>query len=411
MTAIRQVFSSLGDAWKARLHSWIERWFGDVEKKHEVNTTVEQDRPVDVFEPIKPVNQTPLMAHEGDDVQSGENGDFYFRETILDDLDIYFKCLRRMRSSDPDGYAFYSRVGSQMVPSSKKFIYLHELDPWWKFNRPAFGSVAWGCSKTLGEMEMSKENLNPRFIYFTKYQPSRAPAVYERARVGEDVYEITCFYDDHFLKGKLKAVLSFAVGVDRSGYVRPLKERITETIWITPKKQKNKKNEFCVRRSSWGISRSVQLLCNSANSDPVGLMRTLFVMAANIYASTSNGMIRVSVKDKNGLAAVFSVDVKRTPYFFKDRDAGEGGRIFHIVRPHMRRKASGLAPVKMHFRGLRDFNWNGYRVHITVPGRHHKSLNDLTEPVQYIDRDDKIPDGLMGMKKLGGLISSHVEAA
>jgi hypothetical protein len=53
---------------------------------------------------------------------------------------------------------------------------------------------------------------------------------------------------------------------------------------------------------------------------------------------------------------------------------GRRKRIFHIVRPHVR--ADGRA-VKMHFRGMRDFAWNGYRIVVTVPGLHHAELSEL----------------------------------
>jgi hypothetical protein len=89
-------------------------------------------------------------------------------------------------------------------------------------------------------------------------------------------------------------------------------------------------------------------------------------------------MIRVSA-EKNGVAAVFSVNIHRTAYFFADRDYqltedGKRKRIFHFVRPHIRSDGS---TVKAHFRGERSFDWAGYRITITVPGRDHLNIEDL----------------------------------
>jgi hypothetical protein len=48
-------------------------------------------------------------------------------------------------------------------------------------------------------------------------------------------------------------------------------------------------------------------------------------------------------------------------------DAGSKRRIFHVVRPHERHLPSGdVRIIKMHHRGMRTFDWNGYAVHITV---------------------------------------------
>jgi hypothetical protein len=93
------------------------------------------------------------------------------------------------------------------------------------------------------------------------------------------------------------------------------------------------------------------------------------------YETAHASMVRIEAR-KDGLTGVFGVAIKRTAYFFKDRSAvvdqsGGKKRIFHIVRPHVR--ANGQA-VKLHFRGLRKFNWNGYDIAISVPGRDHLLL-------------------------------------
>jgi len=87
----------------------------------------------------------------------------------------------------------------------------------------------------------------------------------------------------------------------------------------------------------------------------------------------------VQVNVSNGhLTAVFCIDMLRTPYFFADRDIEyKGSKIFHIVRAHRRVGAGGNETfVKSHFRGLREFVWNGYSVRITLAGKHHADLLD-----------------------------------
>jgi len=99
---------------------------------------------------------------------------------------------------------------------------------------------------------------------------------------------------------------------------------------------------------------------------------------------------RIAVS-KGDLTAVFGIEPQRVPYFFKDRDVvlnqhGHKQRIFHPVRPHV--KADGTA-VPMRFRGLKDFEWAGYHVSITVPGRDHFFLQEFNVPLYDVGRRNK----------------------
>ena len=88
-------------------------------------------------------------------------------------------------------------------------------------------------------------------------------------------------------------------------------------------------------------------------------------------------MIRITAT-KGKLTAAFGVDIKRTSYFFRDRRSraqfrGSTTHIFHIVRPHVRKNGKA---VPMHFRGLREFEWAGHKIKISVPGRDHFHLTE-----------------------------------
>jgi hypothetical protein len=90
-------------------------------------------------------------------------------------------------------------------------------------------------------------------------------------------------------------------------------------------------------------------------------------------------MTRITATNSDGLAAVFSVNIHRTAYFFQDRDIhvneeGSRKRIFHFVRPHVRSDGS---VVKAHFRGENEFDWAGYHIKITIPGKDHFLLGEF----------------------------------
>jgi hypothetical protein len=100
------------------------------------------------------------------------------------------------------------------------------------------------------------------------------------------------------------------------------------------------------------------------------------------YAEGS--MLRVDVA-KDDMHAVFGLSPRRTSYFFQDRDIvlndkGHRRRIFHMVRPFIDKNGKAHP---MSFRGLRDFHWAGYDVHITVPGRDHFMLSEFNVGLTY----------------------------
>jgi hypothetical protein len=146
--------------------------------------------------------------------------------------------------------------------------------------------------------------------------------------------------------------------------------------------------------------------------EPEEYLRRMFVEAAALYESSTLGsMIRVAVQKRN-LVATFGVEIKRTSYFFQDRDvvltsSGRKKRIFHIVRPHIRK--SGEA-VPMHFRGLREFDWAGYRVSITVPGRDHFFFSDFDVGMkEHHPVSAPIPHGWVSTKKIGQILVDHIK--
>jgi hypothetical protein len=49
-----------------------------------------------------------------------------------------------------------------------------------------------------------------------------------------------------------------------------------------------------------------------------------------------------------------------------------------MVRGHERKTKHGTAYVRFHFKGAREFDWAGYRVTVTVPGRDHIMLPEIS---------------------------------
>lgn len=314
---------------------------------------------------------------------------FFFRGQILDELDDYFLCIRRMKRVDPDAYEMFSRIGANVVCDGSR-AYKDELTASWRRgDRPGFGALALGVG-----LAPDKKALYAKFAYFSKHARKLA---HVEASNGT-VYEMTAYWDDvknkHLKKSGFTGTYHF--DVDGDAKVRLLKELTPKSYRIYRKRRQKNDQHFSLRRLEWSLPRP-------PNKDMT--LVEIFCMLAGFYEQSSSGA-RVAVS-KDDLEAAFYIDIKRTPYFFSDRemelnDKGSRKRIFHIVRAHKRVLAGGQEKyVKFHFRGVRDFVWKGYQVHITMPGLHHNNLVEIEAPTAYFEPEEKIPKGLLSTMEAG----------
>jgi hypothetical protein len=318
---------------------------------------------VSVAQP-EPRRATPIAEIE----RSG--GEFYFREAILDQLDYYMTCVKGMRAKDPDAYSLYSEIGAHVVPSHGDVTM--ELSPWFLKALPSFGAVF------MTSWQRTDENVRdfiyPRFFYFQKYDKAYLPSDVQQRPSPGAVYIVTAYWvvdreDAPRWARRMGAFpAEFPLLVRPDGTIKLLRVRHPVRLpggrevggrWI-------KSDPFF---ETWAKERGDTVERH---------LSTMFAYTASMYEMSNASVIRVTAQ-RDGVAATFSVNVKRTPYFFRDREVvlnerGNRKRIFHIVRPHLRQ--SGKA-VKLHFRGEKKFDWGGYKVAITVPGRDHEHITEF----------------------------------
>lgn len=376
--------------------------------------------PVMVEQPTPRVTTAPLPADD-------EQGAFYFRETILDQLDRYFRLMRRMRDGDREAYDLHSKIGAFVVPRKVWHGFEHfnpqgmpELQPIWRTTRPTFGAVMLGATPEHAKLDIAKDWL-PAAIYFRKYAPAGVPAEVQPAR--GDIYAVTVYWDKITPGGnrherrarRTGAPTEFPVVIDATGRVGLLKTRITDEVLVRQKKRgKGRGKQFPVPRRQWRHDDFFVEWAASKQAKVDAYLTALFIDAANIITDAAMSAIRVRVQCDT-LAACFAVNMLRTPYFFRDRDAvmtagGTKKPIFHIVRTHERQYASGRQSlVRTHFRGERRFKWNGYDVEISVPYRDHSALFDVDFGAYDSSRVES-PDRMVDMRGLGNALRKHEKA-
>lgn len=357
-------------------------------------------------------------------------GEFNFRDTILDQLERYWVYLKRMKLRDKDSFELYSKFGAKVVPPATfllqdgwrkseedkdKFVDKH-LSAWWKSHRPSFGCITYGMTKRIEDDELTAipddkdKSLKlwiPKFLYFVKY---KCPPPEVQLMSGGDIYKMTVWWDKPQDKSKWGKAQKggrpdeFAVFISADGEtIKILKLLKTEMVEVPSKR--NGLDKFRIPKTAWAFP---EHHCSSAKDEGLTVQQYLihlFCQATYAYERTNYSMLRIAVMNGN-LTAVFSVDPRRMAYFFQDRDItltehGVKKKIFHMVRPHERVVGGNKKHVKLHFRGLREFEWAGYRVRITVPGRDHFLPDEMDIGVydEYWvdpkDRGDFLSEGQM----------------
>jgi hypothetical protein len=397
-------------------------------------TVLKRQPPAEPRPPSKPRAPRPQVRPDSDEDQWGQ---YYFRDAILDQLDRYFFYLKRMRRGDVDSYALLRKIGIQVMPPNAIRAFdkwrgegeEEMLSAWFRDNLPSFGAISYGIDPiseatdqvryvdappelmpdetelpplpgyrhqigtmsgggprvTLrdGSVEIAGMLWSPKFLYFRKYKKNRQPPTIQRVKDGV-IYTMTIYWDrlEHhtrkFKKMKGGIPQEYAIHVREDGSVGVLRMQIAKMI-----RPYGKRGGVSIPQKIWGWPTEYLNWAHDRDGlSPESYLCRCFIEAALMYETAALGsLIRVEVR-KDNLTAAFGVEIKRTSYFFKDRDVvlnASGGRapIFHVVRPHARTTKSGTTDVKMHFRGLREFEWAGYRIGITVPGLDHLPLPEF----------------------------------
>jgi hypothetical protein len=356
-------------------------------------------------------NRTDLVAYKEAEVQ----GEFNFRDTILQQLERYFVYLERMKKHDADSYGFYKEVGATLLPYiatgawNRRYIddkcaakHNTPLAPWFHKERPAFGCYAYGTDPETERYEHTAKDKTgkdlwvPKFMYFLKL---KHPPPEIQLISGGDIYKMTVWWDrTDKKKMKYGRPQEFGIFVSADGK-EVIALRCCDTKYVPIRAKTNgaghkRGKVFTIPKRAWHIPGELEEWAKENGDTVQHYLTEVFKETIHRNEVSQYSMTRITATNSDGLAAVFSVNIHRTAYFFQDRDIhlneeGSRKRIFHFVRPHVRSDGS---VVKAHFRGENEFEWAGYRIRITIPGKDHFLLGEFnvgTTDEYWRDPDDK----------------------
>lgn len=371
-------------------------------KTKPIKITAPEERPND---PNDRLIVDEWLEGDGEDVLYEESefwGEFNFRDTILDQLDRYWVYLERMQKHDPDAYGFYKQLGATLVPYAASqswsdkpkmpekiedlvnFKRRIKLSPWFRQQWPAFGCCAYGTNPRDEKRELIKlpdghTVCTPKFMYFRRVK--NFPWTVQPVRNGK-LYMLTIWWDrvEKLERSRVKwgRPQEFALQISDDGErIRVLKTRTRDDGEIGP-------------WWDWQLPHEYKRWAKHYGLDVQTHLSNIFCNAVQDVEQAAYSMLRVEVS-KGDLTAVFGLSPRRTGYFFQDRDivlneAGIKKRVFHMVRPHVRKDGTRVAT---HFRGLREFTWAGYRVWISIPGRDHILPTEFNVPLIHTTRNRK----------------------
>ena len=341
---------------------------------------------------VLPLPEAKIRRPRRSPSRSSESVVWHFKSTILDRLDEYFACLRRLRRYDPSAYRLFARVGFMI--SADRFVASADLP-----HRPAFGGV-------LFPEAAEGDRVHPSFVYFQKlHHPSRvqwSPG---------DTYRVTAVFDNRKKAARWQATLTHPVCchvvITPDGQVTLLKELCATTQRISPRKGRRRLQTFRLSVQHWAYPSWTYYLAEDKGQTPEQAVATVFRMTVGTYAACLD---RVVIRaHRQQMCAAFGIDLPRARHFFADRalDApakdGKRKRIFHSVRPHDREVATGVVPVRGHYRGIRDFFWNGCRIHIVFPRREQvlrtfAAAGSYAEDLTERQRVGAVPDSEAGRR-------------
>jgi hypothetical protein len=304
---------------------------------------------------------------------------------ILERLDDHFVWIKRFHKVYT-GAGLYSRIGAVIVPDhpelplpalrQREMILRHQLGEPEKW--PAVMMRSYPHNEPI---DAKPNQVSLKLLCFTKM---KFPGAF--IPVGNVFYEGLAFFTKRSSKRRWSTNY-FYVGVDRQD-LYPLRTGVTHQQLI---------RHSASHRHSFG---STSIVSHHKVGFPPDLVDWLaFGKAEGFFAETltvenlvrahfietldetiaAEKGIQVSIT-KDRRTVKFAIPMRRSAYFFKDREfhaniRGSRRKIFHYVSPHRRTLSDGRqTTVAEHYRGERVFGWKGYKVVVTVPNYHHVSL-------------------------------------
>lgn len=318
---------------------------------------------------------------------------FNDRFYLLDQLEKYDRLWRYMKRSDRDAFRLFQSVGCRMLAQSSLLSTASTLR-YWEGDLPAFGMFA-----MVPDDYSDDDRIYPKIWYFHRHKV--APSGIQPSSGA--IYSVGLFIQEDGLKECEKGVVGgFFVAIQPDGSVRILKQLDTGV-------QYNNRNSFkwvprkryvypwtaAMFAETW-MERDGYPDIDAAWSPMINLM------FAAVLQPTGGVQVRASKGSSTALIALTDNDAKLV-FPARERET-KGRRIWHYNRGWTDRLGR---VVPGHFKGLRDFDWKGWKIHI----RHDANAAKTPELMPGLASDVDAPrDRAVGPGEAGKRIKTFAES-
>ena len=325
---------------------------------------------------------------------------------VLDRLPRYFEHLKMLRNVDADAYTLFARLGGQIALSDGTRFSIGGISPEFLANPPQVRCV-FLHSEVDGDGVTEDDMVPASIIYMMRLAGGQVCVNGQsQAMIPKDglTYRYVTVLQ---YKGK-PYVQSCFVHIGDDGTVRALPERQQVRQAIPGRHHEN--SPTSIRHNRVEIPSWIRLAAHEKGQTADEWITTVVSICASAKRPDDAILVRAH---KAGIAAAWTINRRDAKRFFAARELDETGRrrrVLHYVASFDRVTANGVQSVREHYRGAREFEWQGYDIEVSGLNFHHKDFFDAPIAQVEDDGDGPAPMSMVSLKKAVRGVVEHYRA-
>lgn len=355
--------------------------------------------------PPRPRRRTPRAANYDAPVDEPTLGfaNAIDMHHVLDRLPQYFEHLRMLKDVDAGAYSLFSTLGGQIALDDGTRFDVGGVSAEFLANPPQVRCVF--LHSEVDADGVTADDMVPASIIYMMKLAGGQICVNDQSIAMIPADGITYRYVTVMrFKGKPHVATCF-VHIDDEGTIRALPERLQVHQAIPGRYHQN--SPHTIRHAKVRVPTWIADMAHDNKMDPDAWLTHVVSLCASAKRADDAILVRAH---KSGMAAAWTIHRRDAKRFFAARERDEDGRrrrVLHYVASFDRVTASGVQSVREHYRGAREFAWQGYDIEVSGLNFHHKDFFEA--PIEQYEDDGQGPPmgGTVSLKKVVRNVIAH----